>query len=100
VTTRVSRRERSFEEAMERLEAIVSEIESDELGLEKQFELFKEGMALARFCDAKLKEVGKSVERATPRRLHEAPDAERKDRRAEPEEDGGAADPFAQGRFH
>jgi exodeoxyribonuclease VII small subunit len=62
VTARLSRRERSFEEAMERLEAIVSEIESDDLGLEKQFELFKEGMALARFCDAKLKEVGKSVE--------------------------------------
>jgi exodeoxyribonuclease VII small subunit len=47
---------------MERLEAIVTEIESDELGLERQFELFKEGMGLARFCDAKLKEVQKSVE--------------------------------------
>jgi exodeoxyribonuclease VII small subunit len=56
------KKERSFEEAMERLEAIVSEIESDELGLEKQFELFQEGMTLARFCDAKLKEVQKSVE--------------------------------------
>jgi exodeoxyribonuclease VII small subunit len=62
VTARVGRKERSFEEAMERLEAIVSEIESDELGLEKQFELFKEGMTLARFCDARLKEVQKSVE--------------------------------------
>jgi exodeoxyribonuclease VII small subunit len=62
VTARPVRKERSFEEAMERLEALVSEIESDELGLEKQFELFKEGMALARFCDAKLKEVQKSVE--------------------------------------
>ena len=62
MTTRPSKKERSFEEAMERLEAIVSEIESDDLGLEKQFELFKEGMSLARFCDAKLKEVGKSVE--------------------------------------
>ena len=62
MTTRISRKERTFEEAMERLEAIVSEIESDDLGLEKQFELFKEGMALARFCDSKLKEVGKSVE--------------------------------------
>jgi exodeoxyribonuclease VII small subunit len=47
---------------MERLETIVTEIESDELGLERQFELFKEGMTLARFCDAKLKEVQKSVE--------------------------------------
>lgn len=62
MTARPARKERSFEEAMERLEAIVSEIESDELGLEKQFELFQEGMTLARFCDAKLKEVQKSVE--------------------------------------
>jgi exodeoxyribonuclease VII small subunit len=62
VTTRPGRKERSFEEAMERLETIVTEIESDELGLERQFELFKEGMTLARFCDAKLKEVQKSVE--------------------------------------
>lgn len=62
MTTRAGRKERSFEEAMERLEAIVTEIESDELGLERQFELFKEGMTLARFCDAKLKEVQKSVE--------------------------------------
>jgi exodeoxyribonuclease VII small subunit len=62
VTARTGRKERSFEEAMERLEAIVTEIESDELGLESQFELFKEGMTLARFCDAKLKEVQKSVE--------------------------------------
>jgi exodeoxyribonuclease VII small subunit len=62
VTARAGRKERSFEEAMERLEAIVTEIESDELGLESQFELFKEGMTLARFCDAKLKEVQKSVE--------------------------------------
>lgn len=62
MTARAGRKERSFEEAMERLEAIVTEIESDELGLERQFDLFKEGMTLARFCDAKLKEVQKSVE--------------------------------------
>ena len=56
------KKERSFEDAMSRLEEIVAEIESEELGLEKQFELFQEGMTLARFCDAKLKEVQKSVE--------------------------------------
>jgi exodeoxyribonuclease VII small subunit len=56
------RKEKSFEEAMERLEAIVAAIESDELGLEKQFELFQEGMALARFCDGRLTDVQKSVE--------------------------------------
>lgn len=56
------KKERSFEESLARLEAIVAEIESEELGLEKQFELFQEGMALARFCDGKLTEVQKSVE--------------------------------------
>jgi exodeoxyribonuclease VII small subunit len=61
VTAR-SKKERTFEEAMERLETIVTRIESDELGLEEQFELFREGMALARFCDGKLSEVQKSVE--------------------------------------
>jgi exodeoxyribonuclease VII small subunit len=56
------KKERSFEEAMVRLEEIVAEIESEDLGLEKQFELFQEGMALARLCDRKLTEVEKSVE--------------------------------------
>jgi len=61
VTARV-RKERSFEEALARLEEIVAEIESEDLGLERQFELFQEGMALARICDGKLSEVQKSVE--------------------------------------
>jgi exodeoxyribonuclease VII small subunit len=63
VTTR-PRKERSFEDALERLEAIVAELEGegDTTGLEKQFALFQEGMELARFCDHKLSEVEKSVE--------------------------------------
>jgi len=61
-TTARPRKEKTFEEAMDRLEQIVSEIESDGLGLERQFELFQEGMALARFCDGKLTDVQKSVE--------------------------------------
>ena len=61
-TTARPKKEKTFEEAMDRLEQIVSEIESDGLGLERQFELFQEGMALARFCDGKLTDVEKSVE--------------------------------------
>lgn len=56
------KKDRSFEESMERLEAIVAELEGGDRGLEKQFALFQEGMELARFCDAKLAEVEKSVE--------------------------------------
>ena len=61
MTTRV-RKERTFEEALARLESIVAELEGEERGLEKQFALFQEGMELARFCDGKLSEVEKSVE--------------------------------------
>lgn len=56
------KKDRSFEESLARLEQIVAEIESEELGLEKQFELFQEGMTLARVCDRRLAEVEKSVE--------------------------------------
>jgi exodeoxyribonuclease VII small subunit len=62
VTTPRSKKEKTFEEAMDRLEQIVSEIETEGLGLERQFELFQEGMSLARFCDAKLTDVQKSVD--------------------------------------
>jgi exodeoxyribonuclease VII small subunit len=61
VTGRV-KKERSFEDAMARLEAIVSELEGEDEGLERQFALFQEGMELARFCDRRLSEVEKSVE--------------------------------------
>lgn len=56
------RKDRTFEEAMARLEAIVAELEGEDRGLEQQFALFQEGMELARFCDHKLGEVEKSVE--------------------------------------
>ena len=56
------KKERSFEESLARLEEIVAQIEAEELGLEKQFELFSEGMALARLCDRKLTEVEQSVQ--------------------------------------
>ena len=56
------RKERTFEEAMARLEAIVAELEGEDRGLEEQFALFQEGMELARLCDRKLGEVEKSVE--------------------------------------
>ena len=57
-----ARKERSFEEAMSRLEEIVAELEGEDRGLDRQFALFREGMELARFCDHKLEEVQKSVE--------------------------------------
>jgi exodeoxyribonuclease VII small subunit len=83
MTARV-KKEKSFEEAMARLEEIVGAIESEDLGLERQFELFQEGMRLARFCDGKLSDVQKSVEIV----LKEAA-GEWRTAAFEPEEDAG-----------
>ncbi len=46
--------ELSFEEALTRLEAIVSEMENEELPLEKMIERYKEGAKLARICQQRL----------------------------------------------
>ncbi len=44
----------SFEEALARLEQIVSRIETGDAGLEESLRLFEEGVALARLCRAQL----------------------------------------------
>lgn len=51
----------SFEQAMERLEKIVGQMESGELPLENMLASFEEGMKLARFLGDKLDEVQKKV---------------------------------------
>jgi len=54
-------KEKSFEEAMERLEQIVAQLESGELSLEESLKIFEEGMGLAKYCTAKLEEAEKRV---------------------------------------
>lgn len=54
--------ELSFEQAMERLEAIVSRLESGDVPLEKAIELYQEGMALSRLCGRKLEEAERRIE--------------------------------------
>jgi exodeoxyribonuclease VII small subunit len=46
-----------FEEALQRLEAIVETMESDELPLETLLARFEEGTRLARLCQSKLAEA-------------------------------------------
>jgi len=53
----------SFEDAMSRLESIVSELEDGDLSLEKSLVSFEEGMKLAKVCDAKLSEASGRVEK-------------------------------------
>ncbi|MEW5736635.1 MAG: exodeoxyribonuclease VII small subunit [Thermodesulfobacteriota bacterium] len=51
----------SFEQAMERLEKIVQQMESGDLPLESTLVSFEEGMKLTRFLTEKLDEVQKKV---------------------------------------
>jgi len=45
---------KSFEDAMQRLEAIVNELEAGGLPLEKSLEKYKEGLELTNYCSEKL----------------------------------------------
>ncbi|MCL6458531.1 MAG: exodeoxyribonuclease VII small subunit [Gorillibacterium sp.] len=52
----------SFEEAMDRLEGIVSRLENGDVPLEKAIELFQEGMRLSHMCGQKLEQVERKIE--------------------------------------
>jgi exodeoxyribonuclease VII small subunit len=54
--------EPTFEEALERLETIVGQMEDGSLGLDDLMARFEEGQALIRLCSGKLNEVEKKVE--------------------------------------
>ena len=53
--------EKSFEEAMQRLEEITQNLENGDLSLEDSIDVFEEGMKLAKFCSKKLEEAEKKV---------------------------------------
>jgi len=53
---------KSFEEALERLEAIVEDLEGGEPPLEKAVALYEEGVGLFRFCREQLDAAQKRVE--------------------------------------
>lgn len=52
----------TFEKALERLEAIVGEMESGRLPLDDALRRFEEGSRLAAFCSAKLDEAERKIE--------------------------------------
>ena len=47
----------SFEDALQKLESVVEDMESDELPLEKLLERFEQGTELASICQRKLTEA-------------------------------------------
>jgi exodeoxyribonuclease VII small subunit len=51
-----------FEKALERLETVVSKMESGKLPLDEMMKYFEEGARLSGICDRKLKELEKKIE--------------------------------------
>ena len=52
----------TFEQAIERLERIVADMEAAELPLEDVLKKYEEGTRLVRFCNLKLEEAEKKIE--------------------------------------
>jgi exodeoxyribonuclease VII small subunit len=93
--TKTSGKEPSFEEALKRLEEIVSELESGDPALERALELFEEGVGLGRRCNAQLDQAEKTitvlVERSDGRLEEEAFEGEASGE-GEGDDDGGGGD--------
>jgi exodeoxyribonuclease VII small subunit len=53
---------KDFEDALSRLEVIVSQLEKGDLSLEQALQLFEEGVNISRFCNGKLVEAERKVE--------------------------------------
>jgi len=51
-----------FEDALKKLEKIVSQLEEGDISLEDSLKLFEEGIRLSRICNQKLDEAEKRVE--------------------------------------
>ncbi len=51
----------SIENAFEELDAAIKEMESDEITLERSFELYKDGMELIKKCEEEIECVEKKV---------------------------------------
>ncbi len=52
----------TYEEAIQRLEEVVKQLESGEVPLQKSMELFEEGVALAKFCSQQLDDAEAKVQ--------------------------------------
>jgi exodeoxyribonuclease VII small subunit len=58
----VAKKKEKFEEALQKLEAIVAKMEEGDLPLEEALKAFEEGVKLAKFCTSKLDEAERKVE--------------------------------------
>jgi exodeoxyribonuclease VII small subunit len=58
-------KQQSFEQAMQRLEKIVADLENGDTHLEDSIKLFEEGMNLAKLCMDKLNQAEKKLQKLT-----------------------------------
>lgn len=54
-------KEKTFEEKLKELEAIISSLENGEFGLDESIEQYTKAMKLVRDCDAELKNVEERI---------------------------------------
>lgn len=54
-------KELSIEEAFEKLNQIIGDLDKEEVPLEDSFHLYEEGMKLLRYCNAKVDKVEKQI---------------------------------------
>ena len=59
----MAKKKEKFEEALQKLEAIVTQMEEGDLPLEETLKAFEEGVRLARVCASKLNEAERKVEK-------------------------------------
>ena len=57
----MAKKKEKFEEALQKLEAIVTQMEEGDLPLEETLKAFEEGVRLARYCASKLDEAERKV---------------------------------------
>lgn len=58
----VSKEEINFEEALDKIEKVVKELEDGGLSLDKSLEIFTEGIKLIKFCNKELNQAEKKIE--------------------------------------
>lgn len=59
----MAKKKEKFEEALQKLEAIVTQMEEGDLPLEETLKAFEEGVRLAMFCASKLDEAERKVKK-------------------------------------
>ncbi len=72
----MSEKTKNFGEAMQRLEAIVQQLEQGGKGLEETIELFEEGATLLKFCQQELQSVEGRVNELSLEEVEEAGDGQ------------------------